>query len=85
MGPRDVEPLLMVVRRDCVARFRFLEQRFSGDLVRIIWDRRAAERRRAGGTVGQERRRADRRGPLPESWTGLDFVVVRPPVAPPPP
>jgi hypothetical protein len=43
----------------------------------VVWDRRAGERRRHSADTGRvDRRRADRRGSAPASWTLLDFLVV---------
>jgi hypothetical protein len=36
--------------------------------VRIVWDRREAERRSGRRAAAHERRRHERRRPLPESW-----------------
>jgi hypothetical protein len=74
-----VEPnALIVVRAGAVDRFAALRAAFGPDGVDVVWDRRLGERRRtsAGGETAGERRRRDRRGPVPASWTLLDFLVV---------
>jgi hypothetical protein len=83
---------VIVVRRGAMDRFAAMHAAFIHDGVDVRWDRRVAERRaRAQGSPGgSDRRRLDRRGPVPPSWTLLDFVVVAPPPAhldssPPPP
>jgi hypothetical protein len=49
----------------------------AGAGVAVIWDRRRSDRRRiARRPVGHERRRADRRGAPPETWTRLGFQLV---------
>jgi hypothetical protein len=73
---------LIVVRAGAAERFAALEAAFGGDGVGVVWDRRAGERRRDGRDApgAAERRRRDRRGPVPASWALLDFLVV--PAAP---
>jgi hypothetical protein len=46
--------------------------------VPVIWDRRKRQRRATDRAVSDERRRWDRRRPLPASWDTLGFLVVRP-------
>jgi hypothetical protein len=42
----------------------------------VIWDRRRNERRRTRRPTGHERRRTERRGSPPETWTRLGFHLV---------
>jgi hypothetical protein len=69
---------LIVVRAGALDRFAALESAFGPEGVGVVWDRRVGERRRPAGEsrLGAERRRLDRRGPAPLSWTLLDFLVV---------
>ena len=74
-----VEPIAhIVVRTGAMDRFSALRADFAPEGVDVIWDRRCGERRRsaAEGSPAAERRRQDRRGPIPASWTLLDFIVV---------
>jgi hypothetical protein len=73
------EPIaLIVVRAGAIDRFAALRAAFGPEGVEVVWDRRFAERRRppAGPSPGLERRRRERRGPIPASWALLDFLVV---------
>jgi hypothetical protein len=55
---------LVIVRRGNTALFRELKARFADDAAtRVIWDRRAADRRIAHSSLDRERRRARRRFP----------------------
>jgi hypothetical protein len=74
-----VEPgALIVVRTGAVDRFAALRAAFAPEGVDVVWDRRTGERRRGPVPVGgaSDRRRSDRRGPVPASWALLDFLVV---------
>jgi hypothetical protein len=74
---RAPEPVaLIVVRAGAVDRFAALRAAFAPEGVDVVWDRRAGERRRSSEPAGSERRRRDRRGSEPASWTLLDFLVV---------
>ena len=74
--------LLMIVRRSQIERFRLLRERFAGEEICVIWDRRQHERREDPlALLPYDRRRRDRRGALPISWTALDFVTVSMPDA----
>jgi hypothetical protein len=68
----------IVVRNGAFERFSALRADFAPEGVTVVWDRRSRERRRPSSehSPGGERRREDRRGPIPGSWTLLDFVVV---------
>jgi hypothetical protein len=74
-GPEPVA--LIVVRTGAVDRFAALRAAFAPEGVEVVWDRRVGERRRSSESgAGSERRRRDRRGSEPSSWTLLDFLVV---------
>jgi DNA-binding NtrC family response regulator/tetratricopeptide (TPR) repeat protein len=73
----DPRPALAVVRRGEADLFQTLQTHLDAlNLGQVIWDRRTAERRRrpAGGLT--ERRRQDRRRPLPTTWDTLGFLVA---------
>jgi hypothetical protein len=72
------ESALIIVRLGAIDRFAALERAFGPEGIVVIWDRRVADRRRAGrdSAVATERRRRDRRGPAPPTWSLLDFLVV---------
>jgi len=66
-----------VVRRGESVIFESFRKDFEdGGLASVIWDRRIGERRLERRTVAVERRRGDRRGPLPRTWSTLGFVLV---------
>jgi hypothetical protein len=68
---------LIVVRAGAIDRFAALRAAFAPEGVEVVWDRRSGERRRLSADAGRpERRRGDRRGSAPASWTLLDFLVV---------
>lgn len=70
---------VMIVKRGDFRRQETLHKTF-GQVTPVIWDRRVRERRQeASDSVpeGGERRHGERRGPPPDSWTALGFVVVR--------
>ena len=67
---------LIIVRRGASERFQIVQEMFAGEAVEPIWDRRRGERRERRDPITAERRRSDRRGPPPVTWTALDFVVV---------
>ncbi len=69
----------VIVRRGASERFQILQDTVAGDPVDLTWDRRAGERRHRPHPVTAERRRSDRRGLPPVTWTALDFVVVHRP------
>jgi len=69
---------LIVVRTGASDRFATLRETFASEGIEVVWDRRLGERRRAGADSLPEpdRRRRERRGPVPASWDLLDFLVV---------
>ena len=68
---------VFIVRRGRTECFRPLQQTFGNPPVsaKITWDRRQGDRRRRA-QVRSERRRLERRGPAPISWSALDFLVT---------
>jgi hypothetical protein len=78
-GPAQPESRtqIFVVRRGRESTFRLLERQFGSEpMVRIIWDRRYRERRRASQPDGSERRQLDRRIPAPTVWPSTNYLVV---------
>ena len=75
----SVKPII-IVRHGRVERFRSLEDTFGSPPIsaKIIWDRRQEGRRRRAQATPSDRRRAERRGPEPSSWSALDFLVTAP-------
>jgi hypothetical protein len=56
---------------------RALQERLGRtSLVRVIRDRRQADRRRTREQVGDDRRRVDRRGAPPETWASLGLALA---------
>lgn len=77
----DLEPgdptRLFVVRRGRDSTFRSLQRQYGHDpAVRVIWDRRYAERRRANQPVPHERRHAQRRAVGPTAWPLTNHLVI---------
>ena len=71
---------VFIVRRGSNERFQALQETFGDPPVsaKIIWDRRRGNRRQRAQVAASERRRAERRGQEPSSWSALDFLVVAP-------
>ena len=69
---------MVVVRRGHFATFELLARTFADDpTVQIIWDRRMGERRQTTRNHnGDERRRSDRRRPLPSQWSQLNYMIT---------
>ena len=72
----------IIVRRGCTETRNRLKEVFAGDPdVQIIWDRRHGERRRStrqpAPAGGPQRRQTDRRRPAPDTWTALDFILIK--------
>jgi hypothetical protein len=76
MSVGDSPRFLVIVRRGQADRFTILAETFARNPVQVIWDRRTEERRGVTHPSPQERRRRVRRGPPPESWSVLDYLVV---------
>ena len=68
---------LVIVRRGASERFQILQETFAGEPVELTWDRRVGQRRQSRYPITTERRRSDRRGLPPVTWTALDFVVAQ--------
>ena len=64
------------MRRDRDEVFHVFEKYYSGSQFAVVWDRRRTERRTQRAQVGEERRRTERRGPLPSSWQSPGYVLV---------
>jgi len=71
---------VLVVRRGATRRYRALKARGKKLALTVVWDRRQRERRKSTGQKGRadERRRAERRQPLPFSWEVADFLLALP-------
>jgi len=76
--PQVPARLLVIVRRGETERYELLQQELAEETVRVVWDRRVGERRR-GTTIPDDRRRSERRGKPPATWSTLDFTIVREP------
>lgn len=71
---------IFIVRRGSIERFQSLTATFGGPPIsaRILWDRRQVDRRARASAIPADRRRLERRGPEPGSWSALDFLVASP-------
>jgi len=68
---------LVVVRKDEFATFELLCRVFAGDPdVRIVWDRRTAQRRREPQSTDAERRSGSDRRRVSKPWSQLNYVIV---------
>lgn len=68
---------LMVVQRDDEERYQLLRKLFQGQRVEVVRDRRVGDRRATGAAAAAgNRRRGERRAPLPDSWVNLGFFVA---------
>jgi hypothetical protein len=66
----------VIVRRGDFQKFDLLHKTF-GTVTSVVWDQRVHERRRSvDPRQAEDRRRLDRRGPVPVSWKALGFVVA---------
>jgi hypothetical protein len=66
----------IIVKRGKTATLQRLIDKFVDDLnVRVIWDRRAKDRRQRGQSPSAERRRKERRR-LIKSFEGRDYIVI---------
>jgi hypothetical protein len=69
----------LIVRRGARARFQKLKEKTKDLPVKVVWDGRKDDRRRASADVADDRRASDRRGKPPFTWDAGDFVVVEKP------
>ena len=74
-------PHLIIVRRGAAGPYETLKTEFEQDVktgVRVMWDRRQGERRDPleEHSIDMERRRRERRGPVPAVWKSLGIIVV---------
>lgn len=68
----------LVVRRGLSPDFYFFLQIFAKQRgTYMVLDRRVGDRRRLPRDIGTERRRNDRRGAVPSTWSEGNFVCVR--------
>ena len=69
---------LIIVRRGCEGRYRSLQDTFGVEPLSatVVWDRRQRDQRVRAHAAGVDRRRTDRRGAEPSSWSALDFLVA---------
>jgi len=74
---RTSPPCFAVVRRGDVEVYRFLQERYTErNVVDVRWDRREGDRRTSPEGSAPDRRRRDRRRPMPATWRTQGFVVV---------
>ena len=73
---RPAPPCLVVVRRGDRDLYEQLTM-IARDTVRVVWDRRQSERRRADRPTEAERRRQDRRQASSPTWDTLGSLVVQ--------
>ena len=69
----------LIVRRGARDRFLKLKEKTKDLPVKVVWDERKDDRRRASAGVAEDRRTNDRRGKPPFTWDAGDFVVVEKP------
>lgn len=71
--------LVMVVQRGDDERYELLRKLFQGHRVDVVRDRRVGDRRRQApaDSVGDNRRAAERRAAMPDSWVNLGFFVAK--------
>jgi hypothetical protein len=72
------QPIELVVRRGALWRFNTLKKKTAELPVKVLWDRRQADRRTEPHDQGAQRRATDRRQAPPFTWEVADFVVVGP-------
>jgi hypothetical protein len=66
----------IIVRRGALRRFDRLQKTTTDLPVKLSWDRRLHERRKAASGIEHEQRQEDRRRKPPFTWEAADFVVV---------
>jgi hypothetical protein len=68
----------LIVRRSLSPAYYFFLQTFAeSSRIELIVDRRLTERRQIRHRRFGDRRRTERRGAIPATWSQGDFVVVR--------
>ena len=69
---------VFIVRRGSTERFQALQETFGAPPISatVTWDRRQGDRRHRAQVATLDRRRAERRGQEPSSWSTLDFLVT---------
>lgn len=67
---------LVVVQRGENETYQHLNERLDASRVRVIWDRRRADRRTRSASTLLERRRRERRRPPPMTWAALRYLVA---------
>jgi hypothetical protein len=76
-APAEAAGTLVIVQRGRGELYQAVESGGAGPGCKVIWDRRRGDRRTgARRPVGHERRRAERRVSLPETWSRLGFHIV---------
>ena len=68
----------LVVRRGALQRFQKLKEKAADLPVKVSWDRRLGDRRKASDSANPDQRKGDRRQKPPFTWELSDFVVVPP-------
>ena len=67
---------VLIVRRGLSEQYYAYMRMFAVSRgLELIIDRRRQERRRTAHLPSEERRRGERRGPLPDSWDRADFIA----------
>jgi hypothetical protein len=65
----------LIVRRGAGKRYENLKKKTEHLPVEVVWDRRQQDRRSASESVGEDRRKSDRRKKPPFTWEMSDFVL----------
>lgn len=73
----DTRPVLIVKRGMSHEYYVFCEILAKVNAADVLLDRRLRERRWQPLYVEQERRRTDRRGRVPSTWTNGNFILTR--------
>ena len=70
---------MLIVRRGLSHSYMaFLRVYARNRGLEVTIDRRAEERRRRETDILPDRRRGERRGPVPRTWDQADFVAIEP-------
>ena len=74
------QSITLIVKRGALRRFDRLKKDAAGLPVDVIWDRRQSQRRRSEETNhSDEKRKVERRNPLPLTWEVAEFAVAEEP------